>query len=251
MDVIHTIRNQDIGLALSGGGVRGIAHIGVWKALSEAGIMPSAISGTSAGSIIGACIAAGMHWQDIAAIARTTFWPSLLHGKNLELFCCSHLPRTFDELQMPFAVVVTSMHDRKPLAITEGDLASAINASCSMPVIRPMVDRNGLCLKDGGISCVIPSQACRNLGAEFVIASDVWAYSAFLRRFGIGHDHIRSRWVYPKHYFNAVEHADLLIEPNIPIQSHVPGHASIDRLMNAGALAAIKAITEIDVYMTA
>src|SRR5271157_1480753 len=106
-------RIQNIGLALSGGGVRGIAHIGVWKVLSESGVNPAFISGTSAGSIIGACIAAGMTWQQLKAIAHDTFWPKLLHGEMLEQFCKQHLPGSFVELKTPFAVVVTTMPARK------------------------------------------------------------------------------------------------------------------------------------------
>ncbi len=73
------VRNEagirKIGLALSGGSVRGIAHIGVLKALSEAGIQPAIIAGTSVGSLVGAAIAAGLKWPDILKMAREVFWP--------------------------------------------------------------------------------------------------------------------------------------------------------------------------------
>lgn len=250
MPKISNSRRDKIGLALSGGGVRGIAHIGVWKALSESGVEPSFISGTSAGSIVGACIAAGMSWKQLKVIAHDTFWPSLLHGETLERFCNCHLPKSFDDLKLPFAVV-TSMPSKKTTVIQEGDLASAINASCSLPIIRNPVERDGLRLKDGGLTCVIPSQACRDLGAEFVIASDVWALSAFLRRFGLGHTNSRSEHVYPKHYFRSIEQTDLLIEPKIPVHSHVPSHASIDRLIVEGETAARKAVSKIELHMIA
>ncbi len=73
---------RKIGLALSGGSVRGIAHIGVLKALSEAGIQPAVLAGTSVGSLIGAAIAAGLKWPDILKMAREVFWPGLLNGKR-------------------------------------------------------------------------------------------------------------------------------------------------------------------------
>ena len=73
-----------MGLALSGGAVRGLAHIGVIKALDEIGIKPRVVAGTSVGSIIGAALAAGKDWREIADMARTIFWPSLLRGQTLE-----------------------------------------------------------------------------------------------------------------------------------------------------------------------
>ncbi len=86
MSCLHQLRSRRIGLALSGGSVRGLAHLGVVKVLSEAGIRPAVIAGTSAGSLIGAMLAAGMEWSEIASLARKTFWPKLLHGETLELF---------------------------------------------------------------------------------------------------------------------------------------------------------------------
>src|SRR5512140_136371 len=101
----HQLRSHRIGLALSGGSVRGLAHIGVLKVLSEAGIKPSIIAGTSAGSLIGAMIAAGMEWSEIASLARKTFWPALLRGETLEKFCKQHLPAYFADLMVPFAAI--------------------------------------------------------------------------------------------------------------------------------------------------
>src|SRR5947208_9364433 len=92
-----------VGLVLSGGSVRGLPHIGVIKALTEAGIGPAVVTGTSAGSLIGAAFAAGMGWQELAEMARTVFWPALLAGSRLERFCARHLPDTFAELRLPFA----------------------------------------------------------------------------------------------------------------------------------------------------
>jgi NTE family protein len=91
----HLVRSRKIGLALSGGGVRGLAHIGMIKVLAETGIQPFIIAGVSAGSIVGAGLAAGMDWREMAAMARSVFWPNLLHGGQLERFCAKHLPETF------------------------------------------------------------------------------------------------------------------------------------------------------------
>jgi NTE family protein len=66
-----------------------LAHIGVIKALTEAGIQPVIIAGVSAGSVVGAGLAAGKYWRELADMARSVFWPSLLHGRCFERFCAS------------------------------------------------------------------------------------------------------------------------------------------------------------------
>lgn len=242
--LLHELQSRRIGLALSGGSVRGIAHIGVIKALGEAGIRPQVVSGTSVGSLIGAGLAAGMNWQDLAELAHDVFWPSLLHGPTLERFCTRRLPSGFEDLRLPFAAVATIMPSRRPLVIQSGRLASAINASCAVHS-RRRVKREGYELKDGGMSCVLPSVVCRELGADFIIASDVWALSAFLRRVGLRHSHSRTRRVYPRQYLHAVSNSDLLIHPAIPLSGYVPVHDSVERLIAAGEAAARKALARL------
>src|SRR5713226_4855961 len=111
---LNQLRSSRVGLALSGGSARGIAHIGVIKALAEKGIHPCVVSGTSAGSLVGAGLAAGMGWHGLAAMARDIFWPSLLNGRGLENFCRERLPRDFSDLSLPFAAVATALADREP-----------------------------------------------------------------------------------------------------------------------------------------
>ena len=204
MSGLHQLRSRRIGLALSGGSVRGLAHLGVVKVLSEAGIRPAVITGTSAGSLIGALLAAGMEWNEIASLASKTFWPKLLHGETLERFCAKHLPATFAGLKLPFAAITTELPGKQALVITEGELASAVSASCAMRGIRRPVQREGKRLKDGGIACVLPSEACRAMGADFIIGSDVWEVSSLLRGVGIEPHHPRAGRTYPLHYHSAV-----------------------------------------------
>lgn len=215
--------------------MRGLAHIGVVKVLSEAGIQPAVITGTSAGSLIGAMLAAGMEWSEIAALARKTFWPKLLHGEMLERLCEEHLPATFADLKLPFAAITTEVPGKRTVAITKGDLASAISASCALRGIRRPVRREGRRLKDGGIACVLPSEACRNMGAGFVIGSDVWELSSLLRGIGIDPDHPRAGRTYPAHYHSAVRNTDLLIHPRVPFAGYLPGPQAIERMISAGA----------------
>jgi NTE family protein len=228
---------RKIGLALSGGSVRGIAHIGVLKALSEAGIQPAIIAGTSVGSLIGAAIAAGLKWPDLLKMARDVFWPELLNGKRLERFCARWLPATFADLQFPFAAIATTVPERQTVVLRSGNLAAAISASCAIRGIRRPVSLNGDRLKDGGMSCVLPSVVCRQMGAEFVIGSDVWELSALLRGVGVAPTHSHASRFYPRQYMIALRDTDVLVQTSVPLIGYLPGPGSIDRLVSAGEAA--------------
>ena len=223
--------------------MRGLAHIGVVKALSEAGIRPAVITGTSAGSLIGAMFAAGLEWSEIASLARRTFWPRLLHGDTLERFCAEHLPATFAGLKIPFAAVTTELPVKQPVILTNGELGSAISASCALRGVRRSVTREGKRLKDGGIACVLPSEACRAMGADFIVGSDVWEFSSVLRGFGIDPDHPRANRAYPSHYYSAVRNTDLLIHPRIPLAGYLPRPLAVERMISAGENATHLALT--------
>jgi NTE family protein len=238
MSNLYNVASCRIGLALSGGGLRGIAHIGVLKALAEFGLNPLLIVGTSVGSIIGAGIAAGMGWQDLADMARTVFWPGLLHGSTLEQFCARQFPDSFADLKIPFVVIATALPSKRTVVLKSGRLAPAISASCAVRVLRQPVVLAGERLKDGGFSCVLPSQVCRDSGADFVIASDVWEFSALLRGIGIDPAHRRARAAYPAHYMRAIECTDLLIQPPVPLSSYLLAPGFVDRLIASGEAAA-------------
>lgn len=229
-----------IGLSLSGGGVRGLAHVGVIKALGEMGVRPAVVSGTSVGSIIGAAYCSGMSWKEIADMARSIFWPHLLVGWRLERFCEKHLPQSFDSLKIPFIAVATSLPERKAVNLSGGDLLTAVSASCALRPLRAPVSRGELKLLDGGYACVLPSKACREFGADFVIGSDVWEFSAALRSVGCGVKSVAGRRLYPEQYRLAVANTDVLIQPHVPLSGYIPWAGAVDRLISAGEQAARK-----------
>jgi NTE family protein len=239
--MLQQLLTKRIGLALSGGAVRGMAHIGVIKALTEVGIRPAVIAGTSAGSLVGAGLAAGMEWQALAEMARSVFWPSLLNGRMLERFCERHLPVTFEQLRLPFAAVATEFPARRPVALTAGRLASALSASCALRIVRRPVRRAGLKLKDGGFTCVLPAALCHDLGADFVIGSDVWELSGLLRALALPPLHP----LFPAHYRAAVRQTDLLIQPAIPALGYLPGGLAVERLIAEGEQAARCALAKL------
>lgn len=180
-----TLAKPVIGLALSGGAVRGIAHIAVLEVLEDAGIPVHCVAGTSAGSIIGALYAAGMPVSEIRRLALATKWNSifklslprrgLLSSEGLYRFMESILPvKQFCSLPVPFAAVATDLHTGDKVSITSGSVARAVQASCSLPVIFSPTEIDKKLLIDGGVASQIPVRTVREeLGAQVVIAVNV------------------------------------------------------------------------------
>ena len=175
-----------IGLALSGGAARGMAHVGVLRALVEHGIRIDCIAGTSAGSIVGGAFAAGMSVDEIADFGRKLRWRhvgritlsrlGVQTNARLEHFMRARLPITkFEDLPVPFAAVATDLKTGEAVVMKdEGDVPFAIRASCTIPGwYVPVPDREGRQLVDGGLVAVIPSAVTRALGADIVISVDV------------------------------------------------------------------------------
>lgn len=179
---------KKIGLALSGGGARGFAHIGVLKVLVENDIPIDMIAGTSAGSIIGGAFASGMSVDQILAMAEKVGWrnmtrPSMspiamLSNAPMGNFLARHFPVTrFEDLKIPYAAVVCDLQRGEEVVLRDkGDMIFAIRASCAVPgVFAPMTDEKGRTLIDGGAVSLTPTDAVRRLGADVVIAVDLLA----------------------------------------------------------------------------
>ncbi|MEN8249972.1 MAG: patatin-like phospholipase family protein [Bacteroidota bacterium] len=157
-----------IGFALSGGGARGIAHLGVIKALQEAGINPDMIAGTSAGSIVGGLIAAGYSPDECLDIATKTkvlsiFKPSftrtgLLSIEKLADILKPYLPSTFEELAIPLIVTTTEINEGKVAYFDKGELIPTILASSCIPVLFKPVVINGKNYVDGGVLNNLPAE---------------------------------------------------------------------------------------------
>lgn len=192
---------KKIGLAFSGGGARGFAHIGVLKVLVENGISIDLIAGTSAGSIIGGAYAAGMSVDQITAMAAKVGWlkmmrPSvpfsgLLSNAPMGRFLKKQLPvALIEDTPIPFAAVAFDLANSETVVIREGDLITAIRASCSVPgIFAPVRDEHGRTLVDGGVVSPIPVDVVRAMGADIVIGVDLISCGATFRtnsRSGIG-----------------------------------------------------------------
>jgi NTE family protein len=178
---------QRIGLALGGGGARGVCQIAFIKALDEMGLCPSIISGTSIGAIIGGFYAAGMNGRRMERLIksiklreirklmdfhfRTT--TALFKGKGVEKFLDDHLPvKTFEELDIPLKVTASEFWTRELVVIKSGELAPAIRASMSLPAVFDPVTIDGRVLVDGGAVNPLPYDLIRD-SCDLLIAIDV------------------------------------------------------------------------------
>ena len=175
-----------VGLALSGGAARGLAHVGVLRAFEEHAIPIDVIAGTSAGALVGGVYAAGLPLDEIEKIGRALHWRDIgrmtlsrlgiQSNARLEDLLRPRLPVTrFEDLLIPFAAVATDLNSGAPVVMSgAGDLAFAIRASCCVPGwYIPATDPDGRQLVDGGLVANIPVTYARELGADLVIAVDV------------------------------------------------------------------------------
>lgn len=182
-----------VGLALSGGAARGLAHIGVLKALGEEPIPIDMIAGTSAGAFAGACYAKdrnvstleelvlGVDWKRLARLVDPhliVLGKGFIQGqKIIPLLKCLTGDMKFKDLQIPLAVVAADFENMEQVVINKGSVLQAVIASASMPVMFCPVKWGNRFLIDGGIVNPMPVDVVRNMGAEAVIAVNVLGIS--------------------------------------------------------------------------
>jgi len=176
---------KKIGLALSGGGARGFAHVGVLQALVENDIPIDMIAGTSAGSFVGGAFAAGLSVDEIIEIGKKISWfgvagfsyspKGFLSNAAMGGFIDKNFPvNKFEDLRIPFAAVACDLETGEEIVLKEtGSLTDAIRASCAIPGVFVPVAGNGRQLVDGGVVSPIPTRAVRKMGADVIIAVDL------------------------------------------------------------------------------
>lgn len=219
---VHTAAAQipahrpKIGVTLSGGGAKGLAHIGILKAIDSAGLNVDYITGTSMGSILGSLYAIGYSADSIEKITRSIDWdlllsnqsslrsifmeekdeyskyvielpwqknsfrlPSgLLQGQELwlkfsELYFPVHQQKDFSKFSIPFRCIGTDVGNGEAIVMKEGEIVSAIRSSMAIPTVFTAVDFNGKRMVDGGIVRNFPVRDVKEMGADFVIGSNV------------------------------------------------------------------------------
>lgn len=160
---------------LSGGGARGAAHVGVLRAFRSAGILPEAISGCSAGALVGALIADGRLPEEVLALIEQEVKRPLLMRRRalasgrIEAFLERTLRhRRFEELAIPLYVSATNLEQGGQRVFSQGDLIPALMASCAIPLLFPPVQVEGTYCVDGGLSNNLPVEPFAARKAEVV-----------------------------------------------------------------------------------
>lgn len=186
-----------VALVISGGGAKGAAAIGALKYVEKAGIPIDLIVGTSAGSIVGGLYCCGYNAQQLDSIFRATDWPyllmdfkptprqtlkerralpSLMNGDRFKEKIDSltgHRSCHFDELPIPLRCMSVDVTHFCEVCLDSGNVASAIRASMSVPILWRAVRKDSMELIDGGLLNNLPVDVARKLGADYVIAIDL------------------------------------------------------------------------------
>lgn len=205
-----------IGLALGGGGARGLVHIGVLKALKDQDIPLHFLTGTSIGAAVGAMYAATLDTEWVENRFRKFINSDVYKSIGLDRLVPSDQPNSsifqtaansmkkylvvnlandrlgllkqerlsqvvdyllpvdnFEELKIPFACLALDLHSGKDVVFNSGNLKEAVLASSAIPGYIPPVEKDGMLLTDGSVSCPIPVLTLKKMGAEFLIAVNV------------------------------------------------------------------------------
>lgn len=180
------MQQRTLGLALGGGVVRSFANIGVLNVLAREDIRIDYLVGTSAASIIGAIyasgisikeaneIALGARWKDMISISWRNPWMGICSSENIGKFLEKHCRcKYFEELHIPFGVVVADLMSGEEGLFKSGAIAPAVRASCSIPGLFVPVMIGKRLYIDGCYVNQIPASAARKMGADIVIGCDV------------------------------------------------------------------------------
>ncbi len=277
-------------LALSGGGARGLAHIGVLQHLDEISLEPELVTGTSMGAVIGAWYCLHGSSEGLADMAHDLFESELFEKLDLDelitgesdtsdsfeefsrktkvLFTLSKMVRrisvvepgfmeqvmgrmygdaTFDDLKIPFVAVATDLFSGEDVALTSGRIATAVQASASIPGVFPPVPFDGMLLVDGYITKNVPvPEPGEPPNKAQVIVVDVQRSLESRGPWENGLEVVtRAEWIMQiqvNRYY--LEQADLVLVPDVR-SVHWADFRRIDQLIQAGSLSAVKNEDEI------
>jgi NTE family protein len=182
-----SVNRKRVGLALGGGVVRGMAHVGVLSVLEEAEIPIDFVSGTSAGAIVAACFCSGMDSSQLKEYAWKFTWWRLLRpvwpvrglvsfAGMTQLLTRNLGDQRIEDLRRPCVIATTDIERGEPVYLSRGPLALAVQASCSVPGFVTPVQWEGRWLAEGAISDMLPAEILRQMGADYVIGVDIFAF---------------------------------------------------------------------------
>lgn len=255
-----SLEKERVGLALGGGGSRGLAHIGILKVLEQERVPVDQIAGASVGALIGALYAAGVTTTQLETMARDIGWDALtnasrvafvrlvlsqklLSSERMESYLRKHIgEKRFEDLRVPFACTATDLQTGERLVFREGPVAPAARASATIPgLFEPVVFRHRF-LVDGGLVGNVPTDLARALGADRVVAVDVSSdYSTFEPN-NVLSTMSQAIFIQSERLSQAyLKEADLIIRPEMKNISPIDLSRSQDSI-DAGVLAAHRAM---------
>ena len=255
-----------VGLALGGGGAKGTIHVGVIKALIEAGIQIDIVTGTSVGGYVGLQYCAGSSVKQMVELVKndfviSPFWrwvPGGLCFRLSRLLGSGHIERTIqrdirferiEELPKRFAVTATDLISGKSVCFSRGSIAKAVKASMNVPGLSRPIEHDGMLLVDGGILQNLPVPAAKACGADIVIAVDISGDSLPFCRSSSGslrQAMNRSLALQRQNLHEQLtELADVLIQPDVRGLKMADFSVDPDMLVEIGEVAAKKALHRI------
>ena len=240
-----------VALVLSGGGLRGLAHLGVLRVLHAHGLRPDLVVGTSVGAIIGGAYASGVSIEALETLPLPTQldpWGSFFvspaqRSAGLEAFVTARLAqRRLQDFPMRFVAVATARQSGCVMLFGSGDAARAIVASSALPGALAPVRIGVTAYVDGGLGAPLPVRVARALGAQIVIAVDTTFHAEPVVPDGIVDSVFHAGMVMARNL--AVldrAAADLVLTPALPPVAEVT-LANRQALAQAGATAALQQI---------
>ncbi len=219
-------QEKGIGLVLSGGSVRGAAHLGALEVLEREGLRPDCVVGVSVGALVGALYCGGAQIREMQARAEKLSWLKigrltrprlgLLKAEGLEKMLIEAIgDRRFEDLDIPFAAVAADIVAEETVVLREGRVAPAVRASCAVPGLFTPLERDGRILVDGGLLNNLPVSVAREMGADYVIAVDLLPKTPGMRYKPGNIFEVILSSIYTAMAFNRqeAEQADCLIRP--------------------------------------
>jgi len=252
--------NTTIGLALGGGAAKGVAHIGVLKALEDADIEVDYIAGTSVGAMIAALYAFKVDVETIGSLARRLTMSKVTSFKlNKTGFFSTESLRelmleyvgdvAIEDAAIPLSIVATDINSGEEIILTSGSVVDAVCASAAIPGIYIPIEINGRTLVDGGLVQNVPIEALQTAGAGVTIASHLNSVSHYQE---ISHvlDVMRNAFeiAVSQHTQDQLKEADLLISMDLSDFSLRDNTERYDELFNIGHQAATVQLTKLAWY---
>ncbi|HAX18346.1 MAG TPA: esterase [Actinobacteria bacterium] len=233
INIMAKSKQPKIGLALGSGGPKGLSHIGIIKVLEKNNIPIDFIAGVSIGSVVGGFYAYTKNIEKIEEIALSNNWrhtlslffdPSLsqglINGRKIKVFIENIIDKIhFKDLKIPFSVVTTDIKTGKAVIMDKGEVATAIRASSSIPLIFKPVKLGNSLLVDGGLSIPVPAGVVRGMGADIVIAVNLDAdYFSDIQDSNFGFYRIANNSIKLLRYnlsSSNIRDADIIINPKV------------------------------------